>query len=89
MSNKINILKFEKKGCGPCRMADILLNKVSQKYQLEIQKIDVVENEAALKQYGITSVPTVLVLDENGQEIKRLNNYALITKLDSIVGDLL
>lgn len=63
------LLYFTSLGCAPCRQLGPIMNEVSN--EVPVQKIDVDQNQAMASQYGIRSVPTVLLV-ENNQEKARL-----------------
>ena len=61
----MKVYKFGKRGCGPCRMAGMMVDKLAAKYNVEAVAFDVLDNPDLLEQYGIKSVPCVLILDNN------------------------
>ena len=61
--------------CGPCKMLGPVLEKVES--DLKVIKIDVDEFEDIAREYGVMSIPT-LVLFEKGKESKR--NIGFIDK---------
>ncbi|NIA13277.1 MAG: thioredoxin [Nitrospiraceae bacterium] len=58
--------------CAPCRMQAPILDTVAKKMgdAAKIVKVDVDSNPAAAQQYGVQSIPT-LVLLVNGVEVRR------------------
>ena len=54
--------------CGPCKMLSPILEKVSS--DIKVIKVDVDKFEKLSREYGIMSIPTV-ILFENGEEVKR------------------
>ena len=55
--------------CGPCKMlGPVLEDLASDRSGVEIVKVDIDENEALARSYGIMSVPT-LMLFKDGQLI--------------------
>lgn len=58
--------------CGPCKMAEPVLDELSESYKdkVVIAKVDVDANQASSSKYGIMSIPTT-VLFKNGSEIGR------------------
>ncbi|MGN1212970.1 MAG: thioredoxin [Christensenellales bacterium] len=58
--------------CGPCRMQAPILERVKEELgdQVEIYKLDVDENEQTAKQFGVMSIPT-LILFKNGKEVAK------------------
>ena len=54
--------------CGPCRMMAPVVEEIAQEYdgKVVVGKVDVDENEDLAAEFGIMSIPTMLVF-KNGQ----------------------
>lgn len=69
------LVDFYAQWCGPCQMAAPIIDKLADEYQdkVLIVKVDVDESRETAKQYGVMSIPTVIILkaDKDG-EIKEL-----------------
>jgi len=59
--------------CGPCRMIAPTLEEIAAEYagQLKVVKLDVDSNPRMAMQFGVMSIPT-LILFKNGQAVERL-----------------
>ena len=59
--------------CGPCKMIAPVLEEIAGEYtgQLQIAKLDVDTNNATAYQYGVMSIPT-LILFKEGQAVERI-----------------
>lgn len=59
--------------CGPCRMVAPILDELASEYtgQIKIAKLNVDENPMTASQYGIQSIPTMLLF-KNGQKVNQL-----------------
>jgi thioredoxin 1 len=59
--------------CGPCKMIAPVLEEIAGEYagQLQIAKLDVDMNNATAYQYGVMSIPT-LILFKEGQAVERI-----------------
>ena len=64
------LILFTSPTCGPCRMVKPLVRKVENE-GTEVQYIDITEDTENTNLFDITSVPTIIVTDENNQEIDR------------------
>ena len=69
------LIDFYANWCGPCKMLAPILEKVES--DLKVIKVDTDEYEELSREYGIMSIPT-LVLLEKGKEVKR--NVGLLDK---------
>lgn len=74
------IVKIEKHGCTPCKMVGQFLDSSGVEYVVE--NID--DNPDVIEKYGIMSVPVVIKLDEDGNEIDRAIGFNL-DKLEKII----
>ena len=59
--------------CGPCKMLAPVIDQVAEEVKGKglVYKVDVDQSAQAAAQYGIMSIPT-LVLFENGEIVQRL-----------------
>ena len=65
------VIKFYKQSCNPCDQVDAHLQKMGVGYE----SINAYDQPDVAAKYRIRSVPTVLVLNENGVEIARSVGY--------------
>ena len=63
--------------CGPCKMAEPVLDELSNEYagKVDIVKMNVDENLKTSQKYGVMSIPTT-VLIKSGEEIGRQIGFA-------------
>jgi len=62
------VLRFTASWCGPCKGLAMTLNNINTTMPIEV--IDIDEQSGIARDFGIRSVPTLVMLDEN-TEIKR------------------
>jgi thioredoxin 1 len=63
--------------CGPCKLAEPVLEELSEAYQgkVTIGKVNVDENPVSTQKYGVMSIPST-VLFKGGKEIGRQIGFA-------------
>jgi thioredoxin 1 len=68
--------------CGPCKMIAPVLEEIAKDYdgQLQVAKLDVDHNNQSAMQYGVMSIPT-LILFKNGEPVERIVGFLPKEKL--------
>ena len=64
------VLYFTAAWCGPCKMFKPVIEQVSAETGVSINYVDVDQQGALASQYGISSVPTIIV-ENNGSVVYR------------------
>lgn len=64
------ILYFTAAWCGPCRMISPIMNELT--LTIDVEKVDVDSKDDRVMKYKIKAVPTFILVDENGVELKRM-----------------
>ena len=56
--------------CGPCRMVAPVVDEIAEQYgsQLKVVKVNTDENPSVASQYGIRSIPTLMIF-KGGQRV--------------------
>jgi thioredoxin 1 len=56
--------------CGPCRMVAPVVDEISEQYdgQVKVVKVNTDENPNVASQYGIRSIPTLMIF-KDGQRV--------------------
>jgi thiol-disulfide isomerase/thioredoxin len=70
------ILFFTQNGCRPCLEAQPRIDEI-EKQGLKVTKVWWHENPELFRQYGVTSTPTFIIL-EDGVEIQRTGDIVLL-----------
>jgi thioredoxin 1 len=68
--------------CGPCKMLSPIIDQLAGEYgdKLKIVKVNVDENPDLAGDYGIMSIPT-LILFKNGEEVETISGFMPKNKL--------
>lgn len=81
---KIKVLDFYTEWCGPCRLLAPIIQAVTTELGIELIKIDASKSPEAQK-YGITSVPTLVILNEKDEEVTRQTGLVSKAALRSLL----
>ncbi|MCS7104459.1 MAG: thioredoxin [Thermofilaceae archaeon] len=73
---RVVVADFWAEWCGPCKMVAPLIEDVARKYspRIAVAKVNVDENSDLALEYGIMSIPTIIVFDR-GNEFRRFVGY--------------
>jgi thioredoxin 1 len=72
--------------CGPCRMVAPVVDEIALQYkgQLKVVKINTDENPSVASQYGIRSIPTLMIF-KGGQRVDMVVGAVPKTNLASTI----
>lgn len=72
-SDKVVLVDFWAEWCGPCRMIAPIIDEVSEEFKDKaiIGKVNVDEQNDIAAQFGIRSIPTI-VLFKNGEVVDKI-----------------
>ncbi len=64
------MIDFFAQWCGPCQMAAPIIDKLADEFtgKIMIAKVDVDENQESAQQFGVMSIPTVIIVRKTGDD---------------------
>lgn len=68
----MKVLKFQAAWCQPCKMLSRVMEDIKD-LPLPIDVVDIDENRDLAVKYNVRGVPTMIVVDEAGTEVKRVS----------------
>ena len=87
-SDKPVLLDFWAPWCNPCRMVGPILDEIAQeRTDIKIGKINVDEQPELASQFGVMSIPTLMVM-KNGKIVKQVTGtrpkYVILGMLNEV-----
>ncbi len=72
----VTVKKFSATWCGPCRMLAPVMNEIKGQFSnVKFEEYDIDEYSEITEQYGVRSVPTVII-EKNGVELQRFSGLS-------------
>lgn len=74
-------LKFYATWCEPCKALSKIIEGARDKITMPIEDIDIEQNMELTQKYGIRGVPALVIVDDEGKEVKRQSGMVMEDKL--------
>jgi thioredoxin 1 len=80
----MKVLKFYADWCGPCKA---LSSTIEQHYKgnVPIENINIDTDQETAVTYGIRGVPTCILIDEHGSEVRRKSGAMMIDQFEKFI----
>jgi len=79
----MKILRFTAVWCEPCKMLARNLENITT--QVPIQVIDIDQEEDLARHFNVRSVPTLVMIDQDKKEVKRVVGVQSVDQLDQFI----
>ena len=83
LTNELTLVDFYATWCGPCKMIAPVLEELKS---AEVIKVDVDEERELTMKFGISAVPT-LILMKNKEEVARTQGYHDLEDLEKWINE--
>jgi thioredoxin 1 len=77
----VKALKFYATWCEPCKALSKIIEGARDKITMPIEDIDIEQNMELVQKYGIRGVPALVIVDDEGKEVKRQSGMVMEDKL--------
>jgi len=67
----MKVLKFYADWCGPCKALTEVIKKAGDKVTIPVENVNIDENVFLAQEFRVRSVPTMVLVDDTENEIKR------------------
>ena len=93
-TTKPQIVKFTSVMCLDCQTMNKIMKEIYPKYKenIELTEINVQDNnpnnDSWIKKYNVTLVPTIILINSNGDQVKRIEGAIEKDQMDKYLQDL-
>jgi thioredoxin 1 len=76
----MKLLKFYADWCQPCKMLSNVIEDCKADIEglmVTIEEVDIDNNMELAKQYNVRGVPTLIMVEDSGEEVRRKSGYMM------------
>lgn len=90
-SNRPQVIKFTSNMCSACIQMEPVIKKVMLNYQDKVQYIVIPTqvnneyNQKMISKYNVKLIPTIIIVDRNGNIYKRIQGYVSESELEKYI----
>lgn len=78
----MKILKFHATWCQPCKVLKTLMYGFEK---CPVEEVDIERDTELVRKYNIKAVPTIVLVDESGEELWRKSGLTNVLELENAV----
>lgn len=68
----MKVFKFYAEWCGPCKGLSMVIKAAQDKIDIPIESVNIDENIFMTQDFQVRSVPTMILVDDDEKEIRRI-----------------
>ena len=80
------LVDFNATWCGPCRMLKPILEELNEENKIKIISVDVDKCENLASEYGISSIPCLIIFNDLSEEKRNIGLMSL-SDLEEFIGE--
>jgi thioredoxin 1 len=84
VNSGVTLVDFYADWCGPCKQLEPIVKSIAAGTDAAVAKVDIDANQGLATQYGVRSVPTLLLF-ANGEQVERLVGVQQEPQLRSLI----
>lgn len=78
------LIQFSTPSCGQCpQQAEILQSLAADRPDVEFEKLNATEATAKANKYGVRSVPSTIVLDDDGSVVTKFDGLTQAAEIEN------
>ena len=85
-ANSVVVVDFSAAWCGPCKKMQPILDELATECQVPVAKVEVDEQPELTETYGVSSVPTILVVAGGSVHARHVGMVSKETIMHAITG---
>lgn len=81
----MKLIKLSASWCQPCKMLSSTLSAIDHPLISSMSEVDIDASPDVVKHYGVRGVPTMILVDDQGSEIRRVSGSLSKEKIISFL----
>jgi len=78
------LIEFHASWCGPCKTQEPIVDELNQdRDDFELEKVDIEENKDKTNAYGVRSIPTIVIENDDGDVVKQFTGVTQRKDIES------